>query len=119
MEPYLEQANRALFEGDRQKVFDLLHQRAATGAELWLLAAAVQDEDERLGLLRRVWATGEQPYADLAEDILRREAEFARLLAEGSPVLAWLGQHRVIVLRVGWALFVLAVTAIVVTLILR
>jgi uncharacterized protein HemY len=90
MTPEQEQATRALFEGNYAQVERLLRERAQTPYEWWLLACAVEDEAERTALLRRVHASGEQPYADLAWTILRRETHFAAQLAHG----AWWAQWR-------------------------
>lgn len=90
MTPEQEQATRALFEGNYAQVERLLRERAQTPYEWWLLACAVEDEAERMALLRRVHASGDQPYADLAWAILRREAHFTAQLAYG----AWWAQRR-------------------------
>lgn len=84
MTPEQEQATRALFEGDYAQVERLLRERAQTPYEWWLLACAVENEAERTTLLRRVHTSGEQPYADLAWAILRREAHFAAQLARSA-----------------------------------
>ncbi|PJF36111.1 MAG: hypothetical protein CUN49_07105 [Candidatus Thermofonsia Clade 1 bacterium] len=90
MTPEQERATRALFEGDRSQVERLLRERAQTPYEWWLLACAVEDEREREALLRRVHERGELPYADLAWQILQREAYFAAQLAQG----AWWANRR-------------------------
>lgn len=118
MSPHMEKANRALFEGNRNEVIELLRDRAATGAELWLLAAAVEDENERIALLRRVHAIGEQPYAELAYDILRREASFAEELRKGPAWQRWLIERRDILLRISIAIIILSLTLIILGLIL-
>jgi DNA-binding PucR family transcriptional regulator len=119
MEPHIEQANRALFEGNRRAVIDLLRDRAKTGQELWLLASALDDDDERLHLLRRVYAVGEQPYADLAEEMLRREAEFAEMLRRGPAWQQWLLRRREAIIRISLAVLVISATLVILSLILR
>lgn len=119
LKPHIEQANRALFEGDRARVIELLGGRAETGQELWLLASALEDDDERLQALRRVYAIGEQPYADLAYQIIRREAEFAEALRRGPVWQVWLLGHREAIMRISLAVIVLAATLLVLGLILR
>jgi hypothetical protein len=94
-----EQANRALFDGEYDAVLTALSKRASTGAELWLLAAAVEDDGERLQLLKRVRAIGEQPYATLAADILRREAAFDEVLSTPPQWRRWLATNRDQILR--------------------
>ena len=110
MDPVIEQATLALYEGNRAAVVELLRDRATSGQELWLLACAVEDNDERLQLLKRVHAIGQQPYADMAGDILRREARFAAALAQGPAWLRWLIDHRVGLLRLAIAVVVVSVT---------
>jgi hypothetical protein len=108
--PEREQANRALFEGEWDAVLTALSERASTGAELWLLAAAVEDDGERLQLLKRVRAIGEQPYAALAADILRREAAFDEVLSAPARWQRWLATNRDQVLRFAIAVVILATT---------
>ena len=74
-------ANRALFEGDRGKIAELLEDIPLSGRKLWLLASASNDETERISLLQGVVAEGEAPYAEMARDILERERFFAEEIA--------------------------------------
>jgi hypothetical protein len=116
MDPVIEQATLALYEGNRAAVLELLCDRASSGLEFWLLACAVEENDERLQLLKRVHAIGQQPYADMAADILRREARFAATLAEGPAWQRWLVDHRAALLRLCIVIGVLSMTLIVLAL---
>jgi hypothetical protein len=73
-------ANQALFDGNRGDITHHVPQQADSGRALWLLAAAAEDNDERLALLAQVDATREQPYADMAREILERERWYAEEL---------------------------------------
>lgn len=113
MKPHLEKANRALFEGHRNEVVALLKDRAASGAEVWLLAAALDDDEERLALLRRVVAIGDAPYAALAADILRRETALSEELRRGPFWQHWLLDHRAALIRISLAVLVISATLII------
>ena len=114
-----EQANRALFDGEWDTVLTALSERAGTGAELWLLAAAVEDDGERLQLLKRVRAIGEQPYATMAADILRREAAFEAVLSAPPRWRRWLTTNRDQILRFAIAAVILAATLVALVWLLR
>lgn len=73
-------ANQALYDGNRGDVAPLIEPLPETGRALWLLAAAAEDSDARLSLLAQVDATREQPYADMAREILERERWYAEEL---------------------------------------
>lgn len=92
-------ANRALFEGNREEVRTLLQNEAHSGRALWLLASAAETEDERMLLLARVHATHEQPYADMALDILERERYFAREIARVPAWQSFLQRRRQFLMR--------------------
>lgn len=93
MEPHVEQATRALFEGNRTEVLRLLRGQARTGQEHWLVACALEDDEERLKALRRVEAIGQQPYASLARDILLREAQSALEIRKPPKWQAWIRER--------------------------
>lgn len=111
MKPRIERANRALFEGDRSAVTRLLDVHTSDAQELWLLAAAAEndkesyreflqrtvvgagsrkaaenDEGSYWTLLQRVVRTGQPPYANMAQDILTCEQDYA---AELEKAPAW------------------------------
>jgi hypothetical protein len=116
LDSVIEKATLALYEGNRAAVVELLRERASSGLEFWLLACAVEDNDERLQLLKRVHATGQQPYADMAAEILRREARFAAALAEGPAWQRWLVDHRIGLLRLCITVLVVSVTILLLAL---
>jgi hypothetical protein len=93
MEPHVEQATRALFEGNRTEVLRLLRGQARTGQEHWLVACALEDGEERLKALRRVEAIGHQPYASLARDILLREAQSALEIRKPPKWQTWIRER--------------------------
>ncbi len=74
-------ANQALFDGNRGEIAALLADAPLSGRTLWLLACAADEGDERMALLARVHASAEQPYADMAYQILERERQFAEEIA--------------------------------------
>ena len=74
-------ANQALFDGNRGEIAEILVDSPRDARVLWLLASAADGEEERMALLARVHATQEQPYADMAREILERERYFAQEIA--------------------------------------
>lgn len=86
MKPEIEQANRALFAGDRSRVLRELGHAHSSAQEVWLTAAAVEDLEERHHLLRQVARMDQALYAAKARAILAREREFE---AEMNQIPAW------------------------------
>ncbi len=89
MNETLRKANVALLEGNRDEVLRLLAEEAPTAEVLWLRANAVEDEQERLQLLRRVASSTDKKLARLAQAIVQREDEYARKLSEPPPYQFW------------------------------
>lgn len=89
MKEYLEKANQALLEGDRDKVLLLLQGKPADSEIIWLRAHAAKTDEERLALLRQV-ADGDDPeYARLAALILAREQKFEFDLNQPADYKFW------------------------------
>lgn len=87
------QAARALYDGNFDAVINHLHQRTTQGhvsvVDLWMMAFAIEDEEEREQLLKQVKASGKRPYAEMAAEILKREHDFAAEMEKAPPLQAW------------------------------
>jgi hypothetical protein len=90
--------NQALFDGNRGDIPALLEEIPQSGHTLWLLAAAA-DEEERFALLARVHAAGEQPYANMAHEILKREQFFANEIARVPSWQSFLQRNKTRLIR--------------------
>ncbi len=89
MNETLRKANLALLEGNRDEVLRLLAEESPTAEVLWLRANAVEDEQERLQLLRQVANGTDKKLARLAEAIVQREDMYAQQLTEPAPYQFW------------------------------
>lgn len=114
MESHIEQALHALYKGDRSEVERLLRRSARTGQELWLLASAVEDDEQRFDYLERVVHSRQQPYADMAAAILARERDFAEEMERAPGWQLWLLKHRSRLIAFMITVAVIALTALVI-----
>ena len=76
------EANKALLEGDRNNVLEILEGKPESTELLWLKAHAVEDDDERLALLRKVENQGRGVYSRMAREIIEREDHFSDELSK-------------------------------------
>lgn len=105
MDDRSQQASRALVEGDRTKMEDILQNKERTGGRLtvqdyWMLGTSLEDEEKRREHLKFVQQSGQQPYAQMATDILKREKEFEDELNERGPIEKFVHRWRPVVLRI-------------------
>lgn len=89
MKSNIEAAHQAMLEGSRDEVLRLLEQSPATNEVLWLRAHASTTQESREQLLQDVSGKHDDIFNPLAEQILDREADFARQLAEPPDYKFW------------------------------
>lgn len=89
MDEYLEGANKALFEGDREEVLRLLKNCPENAEVLWLRAHAARKDDERVELLEQVTSFHDDTFAPIAVNILQREHNFSAELAKPPDYQFW------------------------------
>lgn len=89
MKSYIDVANQAMLEGNRDEVLRLLEGDSETDDALWLRAHAAISEEERYNLLQQLSNERVGPLSALAAEIVGREDEFANQLHEPPDYKFW------------------------------
>lgn len=85
----IKQARLALLEGNRDEVLKVLEKQSETPEVIWLRANAIEDDAERLALLRRLINSNDIQYARLAQEILLREDRYESELSVPPSYQFW------------------------------